>query len=278
MPEAEVILLNDGTVWQDPGGPFGLVPRALWQREMPREAQQATPMTLHALLVRSQGKTILVETGLGTKLDEAALATWGLKRPEGTLLDQLARKGVAPSDVDLVINTHLHADHCGGNTRVEDGRLVATFPRAEYVVQRLEWASAAQPDERTRNTYLAANFEPLVLSGQMRVLQGDANLTSQVRTVVTRGHTRGHQSVIVDGTRPLLFAGDLASLAVHFERLNWLTSFDAEPLETLAVKRRWQAWAEANNALVICAHDHYRPVARLVHAGNHLQLVPELLR
>ncbi len=277
MPEAEVILLNDGTVWQDPGGPFGLVPRVLWEREMPPEAQQMTPMTLHALLIRSHGKTILVETGLGTKLDEAALATWGLLRPQGTLPDQLARQGVAPTDVDLVVNTHLHADHCGGNTREENGRLVATFVRAEYLVQRLEWAAAVQPDERTRNTYLAANFQPLIESGQMRLLHGDASLTAHVRTVVTRGHTRGHQSVIVEGSRPVLFTGDMASLAVHFERLNWLTSFDAEPLETLATKRRWQAWAEANKALVICAHDHYRSTSRLVRSGTRLQLVPESL-
>jgi glyoxylase-like metal-dependent hydrolase (beta-lactamase superfamily II) len=277
MPEAEVLLLNDGTVWQDPGGPFGLVPRAMWEREMPPEAQQTTPLTLHALLIRSHGKTILVETGLGTKLDEASLAAWGLVRPEGDLLHQLARQGVAASDVDLVLNTHLHADHCGGNTRVEVGRLVATFVRAEYLVQRLEWAAAVQPDERTRTTYLAANFQPLIESGQMHLLQSDTTLTPHVRTVVTRGHTRGHQSIIVDGARPVLFTGDMATLAVHFERLNWLTSFDAEPLETLATKRRWQAWAEANSAIVICAHDHYRPAARLVRSGKRLQLIPESL-
>jgi glyoxylase-like metal-dependent hydrolase (beta-lactamase superfamily II) len=277
MADAEVILLNDGTVWQDPGGPFGLVPRVLWERELPPEAQQMTPMTLHALLIRSHGKTILVETGLGTKLDEAALATWGLTRPQEGLLEQLGRQGVGPNDVDQVINTHLHADHCGGNTRLQDGKLVATFTRAEYLVQRLEWAAAVQPDERTRNTYLAANFQSLIESGQMRLLHDDAAITPQVRTVVTRGHTRGHQSVIVDGAQPVLFTGDMASLAVHFERLNWLTSFDAEPLETLDTKRRWQAWAEANKALVICAHDHYRPTSRLVRSGKRLQLIPESL-
>jgi len=273
MPATEIVLLNDGTVWQDPGGPFGLVPRPLWEREMPPEARQATPMTLHALLVRSQGKTVIVETGLGTKLDDAALATWGLERPDGTLIDQLARQGVAPSDIDLVINTHLHADHCGGNTRFENGQVVATFPLADYLVQRLEWAAAAQPDERTRNTYIAANFQPLIRSGQMRLLHGDVQITADIRAVVTRGHTRGHQSVIVEAARPILFTGDMASLAVHFERLNWLTAFDAEPLETLDTKRHWQAWAEANQAVVICAHDHYRSAARVARSGKRLELV-----
>jgi len=273
MPFPEVLLLNDGTVWQDPGGPFGLAPRTLWEGELPPEAHAATPMTLHALLVRSQGKTVLIETGLGTKLDEAALAAWGLERPEGTLLDQLARQGVSPEEVDLVINTHLHADHCGGNTHIQNGRILPTFPRAEYLVQRLEWASAAQPDERTRNTYLPANFQPLIQSGQMRLVHGDTQVTGGLRTVVTRGHTRGHQSVVIEGTRPVLFAGDMASLAVHFERLNWLTAFDAEPLETLATKRRWQAWAESNRAIVICAHDHYRPAACLSRTGKRLLLV-----
>jgi glyoxylase-like metal-dependent hydrolase (beta-lactamase superfamily II) len=274
MPVPEILLLNDGTVWQDPGGPFGLVPRTLWERELPLEAHAATPLTLHSLLVRANGRTVLIETGLGTKLDEAARAAWGLERPAGTLLDQLARQGVLPEDVDLVVNTHLHADHCGGNTLMESGRLRPTFPRAEYLVQRLEWASAAQPDERTRGTYLPANFQPLILSGQMRLLQGDAQVTTGLRTVVTRGHTRGHQSVLVDGPRPILFVGDMATLAVHFERLNWMTAYDAEPLETLASKRRWQAWAEANQAIVICAHDHYVPAGSLVRSGKRLELVP----
>ncbi|MCX6025829.1 MAG: MBL fold metallo-hydrolase [Chloroflexi bacterium] len=274
MPVPEILLLNDGTVWQDPGGPFGLVPRTLWEGELPPEAHGATPMTLHALLVRSQGTTVLVETGLGTKLDQAALAAWGLERPEGTLLDQLARQGVSPEDIDVVINTHLHADHCGGNTRIENGQVVPTFARAKYLVQRLEWASAAQPDERTRNTYLPANFQPLIQSGQMRLVHGDTQVTTGLRTVVTRGHTRGHQSVLVEGPRPILFTGDMASLAVHFERLNWLTAFDAEPLETLASKQRWQAWVEDNQAIIICAHDHYRPVGSLTRSGKRLELVP----
>ncbi len=277
MPAPEILLLNDGTVWQDPGGPFGLVPRTLWERELPPEAHAATPLTLHSLLLRTNGKTVLIETGLGTKLNDGARAAWGLERPAGTLIDQLARQGVSPEDVDLVINTHLHADHCGGNTRMEGGRLHPTFPRAEYLVQRLEWASAAQPDDRTQGTYLPANYQPLILSGQMRLLHGDAQVTPDLRAVVTRGHTLGHQSLLVDGPRPILFAGDMATLAVHFERLNWMTAYDAEPLETLATKRRWQAWAEANQAIVICAHDHYLPAGCLTRSGKRVKLVPVTL-
>lgn len=269
----ELYLLNDGVVRQDPGGPFGLVPPALWQRTLPQEDWAQIPMVLRSLLIRSDAKTILVEMGLGTKLDEAALAQWGLERPEGGLLEGLHRLGTSPEDVDLVINTHLHADHCGGNTRMEAGSPVATFPRAEYWVQRLEWAPASFPDERTRNTYFAVNFSPLVSEGRMHLLQGDTRATREVSCVVTRGHTRGHQSVLVEGlATPVLFTGDLASLAAHFAHLNWLTAYDAEPLETLRSKRRWQAWSVERGARVICAHDQYQPVFRVEQVDTKLRL------
>jgi glyoxylase-like metal-dependent hydrolase (beta-lactamase superfamily II) len=271
----ELCLLNDGVVRQDPGGPFGLVPAALWERSFPEEAWSKVPLVLWSLLVRSEGKTILVDTGLGTKLDEAALGQWDLERPEGGLLEGLHRLGTSPEDVDLVINTHLHADHCGGNTRIEAGSLVPSFPRAEYWVQRLEWAQASLPDERTRHTYSPVNFLPLVREGRMRLLHGDTPATHEVRCVVTRGHTRGHQSVLVEGlASPVFFTGDLASLAVHFAHLSWLTAYDVEPLETLRSKQRWQAWSVECGARVICAHEKYQPVFQVEQADSELRLRP----
>jgi glyoxylase-like metal-dependent hydrolase (beta-lactamase superfamily II) len=265
--------LSDGIVWQDQGGAFGVVPRTLWQQAMPADGHPQVPLALHALLVRSQGKTILVETGLGSKLDEPARASWGLERPRGGLLDSLARVGVSAQDVDIVINTHLHADHCGGNTELHQGTLRATFPRAHYWVQRLEWADASLPDERTRKTYLPANFVPLGLEGRLQLLHGDAPVTGQVRCVVTRGHTRGHQSVVVEMPgRPLLFTGDMATFGVHFAHLNWLTAYDVEPLETLRSKRRWRAWAAASDAVVVFAHDRSMPAATVHGDDRRLRL------
>lgn len=261
----EIELINDGTVRVDPGGPFGLVPRALWSRYFQPDDYGQLPMCTVNLLVKAHGKKIIIDTGNGTKQEPKTLAFQRMDRTDGDLITGLARLGVHPQEIDLVINTHLHGDHAGGNTRYdENGAIIATFPNAEYVVQRREYEDAMHPNERTAATYLPMNYAPLVERGQMRLLEGDADLLPGIRGVVTPGHTPGHMSVILEsGGQHALFTCDMASYAVHFERLGWMTAYDVEPLVTLETKRRWQQWALETSALLIFPHDPLRPVGRL---------------
>ncbi len=260
----EIHLVSDGIVHVDPGGLFGLVPRALWGKLIQPDGQGRLPMALTCLLLRSGGKTIVVDTGLGEKLSAKEKSTWGLERPQGSLLEGLARLGCAPDDVDLVLDTHLHWDHCGGNTLQTASGLRAAFPRAEYVTQRLEFADATTPNERTRATYHSDNFAPLVQAGQMRLVAGEARVTPEVRAVVTRGHTRGHMSVLLESQGLHgLYVADMATYAAHFERLGWVTAYDVEPLESIETKRGWQQWALERDALLIFEHDAHVPLGRL---------------
>jgi glyoxylase-like metal-dependent hydrolase (beta-lactamase superfamily II) len=256
---------------------FGLVPQALFSEFHPPDESNMLPMALNCLLVRSQGKTILIDTGLGPKLTPEERGRWVLERPTGGLVDSLARIGVSPEEVDIVINTHLHWDHCGGNTRWVDGRLESVFPRARYWVQRMEWADASQPDARTRGTYLADNFAPLEEDDRLVLLHGDTAVTDEVRCVVTRGHTRAHQSVLLesDGWRGL-FVADMASFAIHLTRTAWLTAYDVEPRENVRTKERWQRWALETGAWLFFEHDPSTPVARLIERGGRLELEPVL--
>lgn len=268
--DIRLYLINDGFTAVDAGGPFGLVPRALYRPYFEPDADNRVPMTGTCLLIQTGGQNIVVDTGLGQKLDAKRRAIWNLSRPDGDLLDGLRRLGVEPGDVSLVINTHLHADHCSGNTRLdaESGALLPTFPNAEHVVQRREYDDAQRPNERTTATYDAANWQILVENGQMRLLEGDTDLAAGVRGVVTPGHTPGHMSVVIEsGGQHALFVCDLASYAVHFERLGWMTAYDVEPLVTLETKRRWQQWALETNAVLIFPHDPQRPAGRLL-AGD----------
>lgn len=262
--DIEIRLISDGIIYADGGGAFGLVPRVMWAPILEPDENNNVPMALTCLLVRAGDKTIVIETGIGTRDLEQNARLWQLERPEGTLLDGLARAGVAPEDVDLVINTHLHSDHCAGNVSLVDGQLVPTFPRAEYWVQRLEYADAAFPNERTRNTYFPDNYRPLYESGHLRLLGGDTPVAPGMRLVVTRGHTRAHMSVVFEHKDEyLLFTADMATFAPHFERLAWVTAYDVEPLENIETKRVWRRWAAERDALVIFAHDPQMPVARL---------------
>jgi glyoxylase-like metal-dependent hydrolase (beta-lactamase superfamily II) len=250
-------LVSDGIVWMDSGGPWGLVPRALWSNYLEPDEQHRVPMVLTCLLVRAAGKTIVVDTGLGDKLTPKMAELWGLAHPHGTLIDGLARLGIGPEDVDLVIDTHLHGDHCAGNTRfAPDGSVVATFPHARYFVQRREYDDAMQPNERTRATYYPINYEPLMHSGQLTLLDGDTEIVPGITGVRTPGHTPGHQSILFESDeQQALFVSDLASYAIHFERLGWMTAYDVEPLVTLETKRRWQQWALDTGGLLIFQHD-----------------------
>lgn len=265
LGELEIHLISDGQVMVDGGGPFGLVPRTLWSRYLQPTEDNLVPMSLNCLLVKTAGKNILVDVGFGTnKLDERQLRNWGLTRPTGTLLDGLARLGIQPDDIDIVINTHLHADHCTGNTTYgENGAVLPTFPNARHVVQRREFEDAMHPNERTRGTYWADNFKPLYENGQLELLEGDTEIAAGVQAVVTPGHTPGHMSVLLEsGGQYALFLCDLASFAVNFEKLAWMTAYDVEPLVTLETKRKWQKWALEKDPLLIFVHDTLMPLAR----------------
>lgn len=274
----EIFLLNDANTLVDGGGAFGLVPRKLWARYFTPDAENNIPMSQHCLYVRAHGKHLIIDTGLGTKLEDKHRRVWQLSEDNG-LLRGLERLGVSPEEIDIVIDTHLHADHCGGNTRYADEThtaVVATFPNAVYYVQKAEYEDAMRPNERTSATYLPINYAPLYESGQLRLLEGDTDILGGVRGVVTRGHTRAHMSVLLESEgEQALFVCDMASYAVHFERLGWMTAYDVEPLYTLESKRKWQAWAMDTGAILIFPHDPIRKMARYARDENgQMRFVP----
>jgi glyoxylase-like metal-dependent hydrolase (beta-lactamase superfamily II) len=279
IEDLEIEIISDGQVWVDAGGPFGLVPRSLYASIIQPDEANRIPMDLNCLILRSDGKTILVDTGLGLKLPSEAIGQWGLERPEGSLLDGLEKLGISPGDIDIVLNTHLHGDHCGGNTMLSGSTIVAAFPNAEYWAQRLEWADACHPDVRTRATYHAENFNPLWREGRLRLLNGDTPVTTHVSCVVTPGHTRGHQSILLKaGNWHGLYVGDLASYSVHMARTAWLTAYDVLPLENIKTKQRWQQWALDHKACLFFEHDPEVKTARLIHKDGRLGIVAVDLR
>lgn len=248
-------IVSDGTYWEDGGGLFGLVPKTMWEKVMAPDEKNRLPFQLRCLLIETAEQRVLVDTGFGDKLSEKERGFISLTG-ERRLLNSLEKLGIGPLDVDLVINTHLHSDHCGGNTQYdENGKLVATFPWATYCVQRLELADASFPNERTRGTYQAENFRPLEQSGQLRVLWGNTRLTDEIRVIVTPGHTRAHQCIVVESQgQTAAFLGDLASWPIHMERLAWVPAYDLEPMVSIETKRNLAHWAIENDILLIFEH------------------------
>lgn len=279
--DIEIYFVNDAYSMADGGGPFGLVPRKLWQQYVQPDADNLVPMCHLCLVVKSGGKIAVIDTGYGDKLSAKAIQNAQITQTGG-LLRGLAHLNIRPEEVDMVIDTHLHGDHCGGNTRFKAGsdtEVEPVFPNAEYVAQQREYEDAMQPNERTRATYLPYNYAPLVASGQMRLLAGDCELLPGIKGIVTPGHTPAHMSIQFESRgEHAAFLCDLATYAVHFERLAWMTAYDVEPLRTLETKRRWQQWALTTNALLVFPHDTHRPIGRLTQtSAEKYEVIPETL-
>ena len=252
-------------MWWDGGALFGLVPKVLWERVIEPDELNRVPVALNCLLIESQGHRILVDTGLGDKLSDKQCRHLGLQRPHGGLVDSLKRLGLGVEDIDVVINTHLHSDHSGGNTTRRNGELAPTFPRAMYWIQRLAWAEAIQPNERTRATYVPENLCPVEEAGQLHLLDGDTWVTDEVRCVLHPGHTSGYQSVIIEsGGQTAIYVSDLAPFTIHLERIQWLPAVDVLPLDHLETKRAARDWMLERDALLIFQHDPHISWGRLI--------------
>lgn len=265
----ELLVLSDGTFRLDAGAVFGVVPRPMWEPVVDDlDEAHRTSLGLNCLLLQSEGNTILIETGVGDKDREGWLAS---PLEQRNLLSDLAAHGFAPEDVDVVINTHLHADHCGWNTRflpanepTGDGKLAPTFPRARYFIQRGEWEAARRPNERTRATYLAENLTPLEENGQLQLIEGETQVTPEVVVIPSPGHTEHHASVaITSGGEVALYVGDIAQHRVQLERVPWVSAFDVLPLVSLETKRRLMERAIQESALIVSVHLPFPGAGRL---------------
>lgn len=234
---------------------FGVVPRVLWEQCCPADDLNRIPLSLTCLLIQAHGKNILVDTGLGPKNDEKFHRTFAVDRTP-TLQDSLAQSDLVPKDLHLVINTHLHFDHAGGNTyRTTEGQVVPTFPKATYVVQRGEYEDAISANERTRASYRRENFNPIMHVNQWEFLEGDTELLPGVSVVVTPGHTPHHQSVKVESEGQVaFFLGDLIPTVSHLP-LPYIMGYDLYPLQTLETKRWILDRAFEEEWLLIFQHD-----------------------
>ena len=263
LGDLELLVVSDGVLRQDAGAAFGLTPRVMWEPYVPElDEKHRLAMGLNCLVVRGGGKTVLVETGVGSKTGRTpgAAGTEG----SGALLQNLAREGIRPEDVDIVVNTHLHFDHAGGNTVIAEGKPAPAFPRARYLIQKGEWQVASRPNERTRATYLAENFEPLEDARQVELVDGEAEIIKGLRLLPAPGHTADHCIVEMNsGDELALYVGELAQHPVMLERIAWISAFDVLPLVSLETKKRVLERALERRALIVSVHAPYPGLGRL---------------
>ena len=263
----------------DGGAMFGVVPKPLWERRIAADARNRIPLGMRCLLVEHDVGLVLVDTGLGNKESAKFHELYGVENAGAdgrTLLeDGIRAAGHRLEDVALVVNTHLHFDHAGGNTfRDADGTIRPALPNARWVVQAGEWHFATHTTERTAASYLAPNFVPLHEAGRLDLVDGERELVPGVRVLPTPGHVPFHQSVLVESAgETACFLGDVVPTAAHLP-LPWIMGYDVEPLRTLESKRLLLARAEAEGWLLVFEHDAAVSVGRTRHDGKSYVLVP----
>lgn len=252
LGDFELTAVSDGIYISDGGAFFGVVPKTLWQRKVKSDDQNRIFAGLNSILVRTGRQNILIETGIGNKLSDKMKSFY---EPKELLLQNLHAAGAAPEDIDIVINSHLHFDHCGWNTVYKNGRAVATFPKAKYYVQEGEVQHGHLQLERDRVSYFNDNYDPLIASGQMQLLNGAAEIVPGISVAVYPGHTRNLQAIFIrSGGQTACYISDLIPTTWHLD-ITWVMAYDLFPLETIENRKRYYKEALPQNWLTIFTHD-----------------------
>ena len=248
----ELTMFSDGNYWLDGGPAFGIIPKSMWLRKTACDEDNRIFLGLNSLLVRGGRQTVLIETGIGNKFGEHVRAIF---EPESRLIPNLTAAGVAPDSIDIVINTHLHFDHCGWNTVIHDGRVVPTFPRATYYAPEGEWQHGQKQYLRDRVSYISDNYNPLLENGQMKLVKDDREIIPGISVRTIPGHTRYMQVVMIESQgQKACYVSDLVPTAMHLDLL-WLMAYDLFPMEAIANKKRLYDEAIPGRWLLIFTHD-----------------------
>jgi glyoxylase-like metal-dependent hydrolase (beta-lactamase superfamily II) len=247
--------LRDGFFYLDGGAMFGVVPKVLWEKIYPPDSKNRIQMGLNSLLVETPKSLVLVETGIGPELDPKFRKFYSVEQEPG-LLSELESLGFHARNVDFVINSHLHFDHCGGNTfRNKEGEVVPAFPNAQYIIQEGDWEYAQEPCYRDKPSYMPETFLPLAEHGCLELVDGDTQVTEGVEVLLAPGHTSHHQCVKISSQNQVLFfLADMVPMSGHVG-LSYIMSYDLFPLETLANKKKFFEQAIDEDWTLAFVHD-----------------------
>lgn len=257
--------IETGTFALDGGAMFGVVPKILWSRTNPADEANRIDMALRVLLLQGDGKTILIDTGMGDKYDNRTKSIYKLDHSKFTLLSSLAKRGLKPEDITHIIQTHLHFDHCGGLvTQAEDSSLRPTFPNAKVYVQKENLNWARNPTEKDRASYLKNDWEPIVAEGLLEEIDGPGEIMPGIELMIFNGHTRAQQLPHIhdDAGNHVFFSADLFPTRAHVP-LPYIMGYDNFPLTTLEEKRALVPRAYEENWLLFFEHDPANALVRV---------------
>jgi glyoxylase-like metal-dependent hydrolase (beta-lactamase superfamily II) len=269
--------LGAGLQWLDGGAMFGIVPKPLWEKRIPADSRNRIPLAMRCVLVETPDALVLIDNGVGNKEDQKFIDIYGIENAGNPtrLEDGIRAAGFSPEDVDVMIDSHLHFDHAGGNTfRDAEGQVRLSFPNATYFVQRGEFEYAHWRNERTQASYLPHNLDPVQEARRLELIDGEREIVPGVSVLRTPGHTPHHQSILLSSEgQHACFLADLVPTSAHLP-LPWIMGYDVQPLVTLESKRGLLERARVEDWLLIFEHDPVVAWGRLAFEDRKPVLLP----
>lgn len=281
----QVHALPTGQFALDGGAMFGTVPKVLWEKSNPADSMNRIPMEARAMLLKGNGRVVVIDCGNGSdfiakygeKAGQKFSSMYAMDENGPSLQKSLAKYGVQFEDVTDVILTHLHFDHCGGATCQRHGKIVPTFPKARYYVQRRNWETAEQPNIREKASYLNVNYQPLLDAGVLTLLDGPTEILPGIQVLISDGHTQGQQMVkISDEQQSLIYCADVIPTSSHV-RSAWVMGYDLDPLKIISEKTQILRQAVAEKTYLYFEHDPYCDCALVQSDGKDFQVSSRFL-
>jgi glyoxylase-like metal-dependent hydrolase (beta-lactamase superfamily II) len=258
-------IINSGFIGLDGGAMFGIIPKPLWQKTNPPDEQNRVTLATRNLLLESESKKILIDTGMGTKWDDKSKDIYRIDPNLGLELE-LKHVGIQSGEITDVILTHLHFDHTGGSTKPDNDKLSPVFSNAKYHVQKTNFEWAMNPSDRDKASYIKHNFEPLAKEGVLNFTNDDQFFDDEIQFKVINGHTFGQQMIkISDGSTTLLYCCDLMPFVSHI-RIPYLMGYDLQPLITVEEKKKYLKLAADENWFLFFGHDPENAMATVKHS------------
>jgi glyoxylase-like metal-dependent hydrolase (beta-lactamase superfamily II) len=255
--------IETGSFWLDGGAMFGVIPWVFWSKSNPPDARNRVELVARCLLLQGNDRTILLDTGCGTKWTDKQRDIYGFDNSHSDLFSSLNKAGIEREDVTDVILTHLHFDHAGGATVLQDENFTPSFPRAKYYIQRLHWDYAQHPTEKDRASFIQENYQPLFEKNMVELVDGEVELFPGIEVVATQGHTKSLQlPKITDGQTTLLYCSDLIPLVAHLA-YSAVPGYDLYPLTTIEEKKQIFKKAFEEQWILFLEHDPRYTVIKL---------------
>lgn len=276
--EHRVEIIPDTEFRLDGGAMFGVVPRVLWERVLSPDEMNRVSMNMNCVFIDTGKDKILIETGIGEKWSEKDSNIYGIFRKRSFADSLYHIAGCSPEEITIVINTHLHFDHCGGNTSLnttpdkETGHeLLPQFPNARYLISKSEFEHAENPHERDRANYIPENWRPIKESGQLELMPNEFEVIPGLRFETNAGHNKSMLTWRLDSGEQTMYGfADLIPTTHHIS-LPWIMGYDLFPTETLEFKRRILPQAVKENWLCVFYHDFDSPISNIVKIEGKLK-------